>query len=146
MGISLLRAYRIARKFYRRKWMGEAQYHLSAIGERSDVWVISFFPFIPEPVRGRFLTSRLCSIKKLPGIIPVYYDSNPKWVEVNKHTGLCREVTYMGYDWMFGDGKIYEESLTWHSPEMLFLKRKNKGAGYVLDISSTLSTYYNSAL
>ena len=131
-GISLTQAYRVARKFYRRKWTGRAQYHLNAIGEREEVWVISFFPFIPDPLFTRFLTYKKCELCHVRGIIPVYYDSNPKWIEVRKDTGDCREVLYKGYDWLFGPGKEYEESLTWSPRERLFEERIGKGKRFLL--------------
>ena len=114
--------------------MGVAQYHLSGIGEREDIWVISFSPFIPDPVYTRFLSFQSCELSGITGIIPFYYDSNPKWVEVNKTTGMCREVTYMGYDWLFGEGKVYEDSLTWHNRQRLFDYRAGKGNRFNLRI------------
>jgi hypothetical protein len=141
--ISLYRAYQKARRFYRRKWMGVAQYHLSAIGERDDIWVFSFFSLIPDPVYKQFLSYRNCELSGIKGIIPAYYDSNPRWIEVNKTTGLCREVRYMGYDWFCGDGKVYKDSLTWHDRQILFDYRKGKGRGFNLIAEDKLSSCYD---
>ena len=132
MEITLDQAYRMARKYYRKKWTGRAQYHLSAIGEREDVLVISFFLFIPDPLYTKFLTYKNCELCHIRGIIPVYYDSNPKWIEVRKDTGDCREVLYKGHDWLFGPGKEYEESLTWSPRERLFEERIGKGKRFLL--------------
>lgn len=140
MEITLDQAYRMARKYYRKKWIGRAQYHLSAIGEREDVWVISFFPFIPEPLYTEFLSYEKCELSNVRGIIPVYYDSNPNWIEVKKDTGDCREVLFWGYDWFIGKGKDYEESLSWSPREILFNERIGRGKRFMLIMEEGLSS------
>lgn len=84
-----------------------------------------------------YFNCELCHIK---GIMPVYFDNNPKWIEVNKSTGACREVKYMGYEWLCGKGKDYEESLSWSPAERLFDERVGKGKQFMLVRDEHVST------